>query len=99
MLGLHHVDGRLVARGILVSHDAGRQRGRRFGQVFTNRIRRRLPRAGRKRHLGEVAAKTAGVQRWPWRAVDQTGTVLDILVSAGGTSRLPSGNCSPALAA
>jgi putative transposase len=47
---------------------------------LANRIRRCLPRIGDKGHLDEVALKIAGVKRWLWRAVDQTGIVLDVLV-------------------
>src|SRR5918995_788946 len=53
-----------------------------LGREFANRIRRRLPRAGDKWHLDEVAIKIAGVQHWLWRAVDQTGMVLDVLVQS-----------------
>jgi putative transposase len=31
-------------------------------------------------HLDEVAVKIAGVKHWLWRAVDQAGMVLDVLV-------------------
>jgi transposase-like protein len=31
-------------------------------------------------HLDEVVLKIAGVKHWLWRAVDQTGIVLDVLV-------------------
>ncbi len=44
--------------------------------------RRRLPCAGDKWHLDEVAIKIAGVQHWLWRAVDQDGLVLDVLVQS-----------------
>ncbi len=37
---------------------------------------------GRPPHLDEVAIKIAGVQHWLWRAVDQTGMVLDVLVQS-----------------
>jgi transposase-like protein len=47
---------------------------------FANRIRGRLPRVGDKWHLDEVVLKIAGVKHWLWRAVDQTGIVLDVLV-------------------
>ena len=57
-----------------------RQWALKFGQDFANRIRRRLPRAGDKWHLDEVAIRIAGVKHWLWRAVDQTGMVLDVLV-------------------
>ena len=54
--------------------------GAQIGQQFANQIRRRLPRVGDKWHLDEVVLKIAGVKHWLWRAVDQTGIVLDVLV-------------------
>src|SRR5919202_2354455 len=72
----------LAARGIIVSHESVRQWALKFGQQFANRIRRRLPSAGDKWHLDEVAIKIAGVQHWLWRAVDQSGIVLDVLVQS-----------------
>jgi putative transposase len=54
----------------------------KFGQEFANRIRRRLPRAGDKWHLDEVALKIGGMKHWLWRAVDQTGMVLDVLAQS-----------------
>src|SRR5436190_8940348 len=79
-LGLRMVEELLAARGIVVSHETVRQWARKFGQPFANQIRRRLPRVGDKWHLDEVALKIAGVKHWLWRAVDQTGIVLDVLV-------------------
>ncbi|HJU17946.1 MAG TPA: IS6 family transposase [Stellaceae bacterium] len=72
----------LAARGILVSHESVRQWAIKFGQDFANRIRRRLPAAGDKWHLDEVVIKIAGKKHWLWRAVDQDGIVLDILVQS-----------------
>jgi len=79
-LSLRHVDEILAARGVAVSHETVRQWALKFGQAFANQIRRRLPRAGDKWHLDEVVVRIAGVKHWLWRAVDQDGTVLDILV-------------------
>src|ERR687893_1937848 len=81
-LSLRMVEAMLAARGIVVSHETIRQWARKFGQEFANRIRRRLPRAGDKWHLDEVAIRIAGVTHWLWRAVDQTGMVLDVLVES-----------------
>src|SRR5215210_1813366 len=81
-LSLRNVDEILAARGIIVSHETVRQWGLKFGQGMANRIRRRLPRAGDKWHLDEVAVKIAGKKHWLWRAVDQDGIVLDILVQS-----------------
>jgi putative transposase len=74
------VEELLAARGIIVSHETVRQWARKFGQQSANQIRRRRPRVGDKWHLDEVALKIAGVRHWLWRAVDQSGVVLDVLV-------------------
>jgi putative transposase len=85
-LSLRMVEEMLAARGIVVSHGRaaeqidGRQWALKFGQAFANRIRRRLPQAGDKWHLDEVQIKIAGTKYWLWRAVDQDGLVLDVLV-------------------
>src|SRR5436309_11297175 len=78
-LGLRMVEELLAARGIIVSHETVRRWALKFGQQFANQIRRRLPRVGDKRHLDEAVLKI-GVKHWLWRAVDQTGVVLDVLV-------------------
>src|SRR6266852_9334299 len=76
------VEEMLAERGILVSHETVRQWGLKFGQAFANRIRRRLPASGDKWHLDEVVISIAGRKHWLWRAVDQHGVVLDILVQS-----------------
>src|SRR3954468_7030360 len=81
-LSLRMVEEMLAARGIIVSHETVRQWARKFGQAIANRIGRRLPGAGDKWHLDEVAIKIAGKKPWVWRAVDQDGIVLDILVQS-----------------
>src|SRR3712207_3406585 len=79
-LSLRMVEEMLAARGVVVSHEAVRRWALKFSQAFANRIRRRLPRTGDKWRLDEMAIKIAGVTHWLWRAVDQTGMVLDVLV-------------------
>src|SRR5260221_9414506 len=74
------VEEMLAARGIMVSHETVRQWGLKFGHAFANRIRRRLPASGDKWHLDEVVISIAGRKHWLWRAVDQHGVVVDILV-------------------
>jgi putative transposase len=81
-LGLRMVEEMLAARGLTVSHETVRQWALKFGQGVANEVRRRLPRAGDKRHLDEVAIKIAGKKHWLWRAVDQDGLVLDVLVQS-----------------
>ena len=81
-LSLRMVDELLAARGIVVSYETVRQWALKFGQAFANQICRRLPAAGDKWHMDEVVITISGVKHWLWRAVDQTGTVLDILVQS-----------------
>src|SRR3954451_15602155 len=81
-LSLRMVDELLAARGIMVRHETVRQWARKFGQEFANKNRLRLPGAGDKWHLDEVVVKIAGVTHWLWRAVEQTGMVLDVLVQS-----------------
>jgi putative transposase len=81
-LSLRMVEEMLAVRGIAVSHETVRQWARKFGQAFANQIRRRLPSAGDKWHLDEVVITIAGKRHWLWRAVDQDGMVLDVLVQS-----------------
>ena len=81
-LSLRNVDEILAARGIVVSHETVRQWARKFGQGFANQIRRRLPDPGDKWHLDEVCLMIGGKKHWLWRAVDQDGFVLDVLVQS-----------------
>src|SRR5215203_1246451 len=81
-LSLRMVEEMLAARGIDVSHETVRQWARKFGQDFANQIRRRLPCPGDKWHLDEVCLMIRGTKHWLWRAVDQDGVVLDVLVQS-----------------
>jgi putative transposase len=81
-LSLRMVEEMLAARGILVSHETVRQWALKFGQDFTNQIRRHLPAPGDKWHLDEVVISIGGQKHWLWRAVDQHGAILDILVQS-----------------
>src|ERR687890_597409 len=81
-LSLRMVEEMLAARGIDVSHETVRQWGRKFGQNFANKIRRKLPCPGDKWHLDEVCLMIGGQKHWLWRAVDQDGVVLDVLVQS-----------------
>jgi putative transposase len=81
-LSLRMVEEMLAARGIEVSYKTVRQWALKFGQGFANQVRRRLPATGDKWHLDEVVIIIAGRKHWLWRAVDQHGIVLDILVQS-----------------
>jgi putative transposase len=57
-----------------------REWGLRFGRMFANSLKRQRPRPGDKWHLDEVFIRIRGKLHYLWRAVDQDGQVLDILV-------------------
>ena len=79
-LSFRDVQDLLAERGVVVSHETIRQWCTTFGATFAAGLRRRRVRAGDKWHLDEVALKIRGERHWLWRAVDQHGVVLDILV-------------------
>jgi putative transposase len=55
----------------------------KFGRHFANDIRKRSAgKLGDKWHLDEVVITIAGKRHWLWRAVDQDGFVLDVLVQS-----------------
>ena len=74
------VEELLLVRGIIVSYEAIRKWCRKFGQQYANHLRRRRPRAGDKWHLDEVFITINKQRHYLWRAVDQDGNILDILV-------------------
>jgi putative transposase len=81
-LSLRDVETILAARRIVVSYESIRDWGLRFGRLFANALKRRRPRPGDKWFLDEVCLRIRGKQHYLWRAVDQDGHVLDILVQS-----------------
>ncbi len=81
-LSYRDVEELLAERGVVLTYETVRQWCRKFGQTYANEIRRCRPRPGDKWHLDEVFISINGQQHYLWRAVDQHGTVLDILVQS-----------------
>jgi putative transposase len=79
-LSFRDVEELLSERGIKVTYEAIRKWCRKFGQPYANQLRRCRPRPGDKWHLDEVFLTIKGERHYLWRAVDQEGNVLDILV-------------------
>ena len=86
-LSLREVQEMMLARGIVLSHETIRQWCATFGQTYANALRRRRPRPGDKWHLDEVFLTINGQRQYVWRAVDQHGNVLDILVTSRRDTR------------
>ena len=81
-LSFREVEELMLRRGVIVSHETVRRWCGKFGQAYADGLRRRRPPAGDKWHLDEVFVKINGEGHYLWRAVDQHGNVLDILVQS-----------------
>ena len=79
-LSFRDVEDLLAERGLDVSYETIRRWVLKFGPAFARELRRRRPRPGSTWHMDEMAVRIAGERFWLWRAVDQEGEVLDILV-------------------
>jgi putative transposase len=79
-LSLREVEELMLERGIVVSYETIRRWCGTFGQTYAGALCRRQPRPGDKWHLDEVFIMINGRLQYLWRAVDQDGNVLDILV-------------------
>jgi putative transposase len=81
-LSFRDVELILAERGVTVSYESIRRWCLKFGASFADHLRRRRPRPGDKWHLDEVFVRIQGELHYLWRAVDQDGVVLDILVQS-----------------
>jgi len=79
-LSFRDVEDLLAERGIIVSHETIRQWSRRFGAEYARKLKRREGRLGDTWYLDEVFVTIQGQRQYLWRAVDQDGDVIDILV-------------------
>ena len=70
----------LHERGIMVSHETLRQWNIKFAPLLTEELRHREPRRGSRWFLDEVYIEVGGQTHWLWRAVNEHGAVLDILL-------------------
>src|SRR6478736_4123403 len=81
-LSFREVEELMLTRGVVVSYETIRRWCAKFGQAYANQLRRRRPRPGDKWHFDEVFVGINGRLRYLWRAVDQHGNVLDVLVQS-----------------
>ena len=81
-LSLWNVEDLLAERGIVVSYETIRRWCARFGLEYVRRLRRRQGRLGNTWFLDEVFVTINGQRQYLWRAVDQDGDVIDILVQS-----------------
>ena len=79
-LSYRDVEDLLAERGLDVSYESVRRWVLKFGPLFARELRRRRHRPTSRWHLDEMAVLIGGKQFWLWRAVDDEGEVLDLLV-------------------
>jgi putative transposase len=79
-LSFRDVEELLAARGISVSYEIVRNWCIKFGNQYCSQIRKKHGQLGDMWYLDEVFIKINGVLHYLWRAVEQGGDELDILV-------------------
>ncbi len=79
-LSLRDVEELLAQRGIEVSYETIRCWTLKFGRLYAQNLRRSRPTPTGRWHLDEMVVKIRGQRMYLWRAVDDEGEVLDILV-------------------
>ena len=79
-LSLRDVEEMMAHRGVDVSYETVRAWTVKFGpKIAANLRRRKLPPSPRW-HLDELVSTVAGERVWIWRAVDDEGEVMDMIV-------------------
>ncbi len=81
-LSFRDVEDLLAQRGVAVSYEAIRHWCHTFGLDYARKLRRRRGRMGDTWYLDEVFVTIRGRRQYLWRAVDQDGDLLDILVQS-----------------
>ena len=79
-LSFRDVEDLLAQRSITVTYETIRQWCLTFGLGYARTLRRRRGRLGDTWHLDELFVTLNGRLQYLWRAVDEAGDVLDILV-------------------
>ena len=79
-LSFRDIEDLLAERGIIVSYESIRCWCLKFGPDFNGALKRREGQLGDRWYADEVFVSINGQIHYLWRAVDQDGDVLDILV-------------------
>ena len=90
ILSFRDVEEMLAERGIAVSYETVRAWTLKFGRQFARNLRRSRPRPTGRWHLDLMVVRIRGQRMYLWRAVDDEGEVLDMLVQEGRDKRAAS---------
>ena len=77
----------LAKRGLDLTYETVRRWVTKFGPLFARELRKRRQRPTGRWHLDEMVVNFASKRHWLWRAVDDEGEVLDILVQSRRDTR------------
>ena len=81
-ISFRDVEDLLAERGVVVSYETIRRWCAKFGLEYVRRLKGQQGRLGDTWFLDEVFATINGERQYLWRAVDQDGDVIDILVQS-----------------
>jgi putative transposase len=81
-LSYRDVEDLLAERGIVVSYESIRLWCTKFGPKYAKRLKRKHQGYGDTFFIDEVFVKIQGKQHYLWRAVDQDGEVVDVLLQS-----------------
>jgi len=79
-LSFRDVEDLMAHRGVIVSYETVRRWCLKFGPGFQRALKRREAKGSDRWHVDEAFLKINGDYLYLWRAVDQDGDVLDVLV-------------------
>ena len=79
-LSFREVEELLAERGIIVTYESIRRWCLKFGHAYARRLKKCQETLGDAWHLDEVVITMHGEHQYLWRAVDQDGDTIDILV-------------------
>jgi putative transposase len=79
-LSYRDIEEIMAERGVQLTYETVRKWCLKFGQRYANALRRSSPQPGNKWYLDEVFLTIHGQVYSAWRAVDQHGAVLKVLV-------------------
>jgi len=81
-LSFRDAEDLLAQRGVTVTYETIRQWCRTFGPAYARTLRRRRGQMGDTWYLDELFVNIQGRQQYLWRAVDEDGDVIDILIQS-----------------
>ena len=85
-LSFRDVEELLAEHGVQVSYETVRRWVAKFGAFYADELRKHEVRRGQTWHLDEMATRVGGRLHWLWRAVDEHGQTLDVLLQAHRTT-------------